>query len=356
MTLTDVDYYVRKIVPFAIFGVLFFILFYIAFRLIMSRSVTPVPSADTPIPAAPPDIYFGKLSRLNPSTSIEYPPEYTFLLDNVEGKPVTATQSARVFFLKQKPTRFGYLETAYTMAKNMKFDTALTRHILDGINVVFETDDKKAVIDIADYNFEYRVKYEQRPELFANPAIPPDSTVVENARQFLRTLLKYPTELSQGIYEIIYLKYNPETDTFVVVTDPDDANAVEVDFFRPDIDSHPVKPPRYFNSQNYVVLTYANKKAEIIKAQIKYFEKDDAHFGTYPLKSADAAYAQLTDGKGIIVSAGNNSSTVTINQMFLGYYDPDVYQEYLQPVYIFLGENGFAAYVPAVDEEYVEAP
>jgi hypothetical protein len=40
--------------------------------------------------------------------------------------------------------------------------------------------------------------------------------------------------------------------------------------------------------------------------------------------------------------------------MFLGYYDPDIYQKYLQPVYVFLGNNGFVAYVPAIKEEYVE--
>ena len=38
--------------------------------------------------------------------------------------------------------------------------------------------------------------------------------------------------------------------------------------------------------------------------------------------------------------------------MFLGYYDPDVYQEYLQPMYVFLGDNNFVAYLPAITDDY----
>lgn len=39
--------------------------------------------------------------------------------------------------------------------------------------------------------------------------------------------------------------------------------------------------------------------------------------------------------------------------MFLGYFDPDVYQEYLQPVYVFIGDDDFVSYVPAVSGEYL---
>jgi hypothetical protein len=39
--------------------------------------------------------------------------------------------------------------------------------------------------------------------------------------------------------------------------------------------------------------------------------------------------------------------------MFLAYYDPDIYQEYLQPVYVFVGEPNFIAYVPAISNEYL---
>jgi len=37
----------------------------------------------------------------------------------------------------------------------------------------------------------------------------------------------------------------------------------------------------------------------------------------------------------------------------LVYLDPDFYQPYLQPVYLFLGEDQFVAYVPAVSTNHL---
>ena len=47
------------------------------------------------------------------------------------------------------------------------------------------------------------------------------------------------------------------------------------------------------------------------------------------------------------------TTNITIRKMFLGYFDPDVYQEYLQPVYVFVGDGDFVGYVPAVSGEYL---
>ena len=99
-----------------------------------------------------------------------------------------------------------------------------------------------------------------------------------------------------------------------------------------------------FKDQNY----------KVIKSQIKYFDFDKQNFGIYPIKSGDEAFSDLTSGKGIIVSSGKNNNQISINQLLFGYFDPDSIQDYLQPIYIFLGKNGFAAYVSAVRNEYVE--
>ena len=99
-----------------------------------------------------------------------------------------------------------------------------------------------------------------------------------------------------------------------------------------------------FRDQNY----------KVIKSQIKQYDFDKQNFGIYPIKNGDEAFAELTSGKGIIVSSGKNSNQISINKLLFGYYDPDEIQDYLQPIYVFLGKNGFAAYVPAVRNEYLE--
>ena len=40
--------------------------------------------------------------------------------------------------------------------------------------------------------------------------------------------------------------------------------------------------------------------------------------------------------------------------MFTAYYFSDAYTQYLTPVYVFTGDNGFVAYVPAVSPLWVQ--
>lgn len=349
MTLTEITYYTRRSAPFVLLGMVFFVLFYFIIRLVFVQLAAKK--------TLPPPVYntlFGKLNKINFSSQIDYPPEATFTLDTIEGRPITATDGAKIFFLPKKVARFGYLQTAYLMAKTLDFNTTIIKHQLDGTNIVFDDGEKRLSVDITNFNFEYKLNYENSLELFDDSVLPDEKTIVENAKQFLRALNKYPEELTLGNQEIIYLNFDSITRDFAVVSSPEEANVVEVDFYRPDIDTFPVRPPRYFNSQNFVVMAFKNDNYKVIKAQVKFFEPDTKNYATYPVKTGEEAYAQLKKGKGVIVSSGLNTNQITITKMLLGYYDPDVYQPYLQPIYIFLGENGFAAYVPAVRDDFIE--
>lgn len=300
------------------------------------------------------DPIFGKITRIKFSHPIDYPPNPDFVLDTIEGEPMTATQTAKVYYLPQTPPRFGYLQTIYLMAQNLGFNMDLTKHKIEGENAIFQDEEKKLIIDIAKFNFEYQYDYTENEGIFENAVLASDDIIREKVKEFLRLLGRSPEELAQGKDNLIFLHYNSQTKEFDVVNNRNDANAVEIDFYRSDIDSFPIVAPKYFNSQNYVVVLFENEQYKILKAQVKFFEKEEQKVGIYPLKTGEQAWQELKEKKGVIVSAGRNNNQITIKKMFLGYYDPDVYQEYLQPVYVFLGENGFAAYVPAIKEEYME--
>lgn len=355
MTLTEVSYYSRKFAPFAVLGIVFFLIFYGILALIFTKVTRPpTTTTKTASPASVLDPVFGKISKIVTSSKIDYPPDASFILDTIEGKPVSATSSAKVFFLPPRAARFGYLQTSYLMAKTLGFDTTIIKHQLQATKALFEDSEKKAVIDITNFNFDYTYKYENIPELFTNSILPTDNIITENAKQFLRAVNKYPDELARGNQEIIYMHFDPSINDFTVVNSAESANAVEVDFYRPDIDGLSVRPPRYFNSQNYVVMIYNNDNYKVIKSQIKFFEKNDTNYGVYPLKTGEEAYNELIKGKGLIVSSGQSTNSITVNKMLLVYFDPDIQQQYLQPVYVFVGASGFAVYVPAVKNEYVE--
>jgi hypothetical protein len=348
MTLTEIVYYFRKLAPVIILSFIFCILFYFLIKLTwpMLFPPQPKPLATDPI--------FGKITRMKFTHVIDYPPNPDFILDTIEGEPVTATQTAKIFYLPQAPPRFGYLQTIYLMAQNLGFDTELTKHKIENEEAVFQDEEKKLTIDIANFNFEFKYNYENNEEIFTNAVLISEDLIKERIKQFLRILGKYSEELAKGRDNLIYLNYNTQTKELGVVDKISEANAFEMDFYRPDIDSFPIVSPKYFNSQNYVIMLFRNEQYKILKAQIRFFEKKDQKVGVYPLKSGKQAWQELKEKAGVIVSAGKNSNQLIIKKMFLGYYDPDVYQEYLQPVYVFLGDNGFAAYVPAIKEEYIE--
>ncbi len=168
-------------------------------------------------------------------------------------------------------------------------------------------------------------------------------------------LSNYPADFARSKPTIIYYTYNPES-TELTISDIPDAttNMVEVDFFRPEIEALPSNlstvTSKFPNSQNYVAMVFKDGDTKIVKAQVKYFETSEEQIGIYPLKTGDAAWEQLTTGKGCVVSGAPDITQVTIRKMFLAYYDPEDYQPYLQPVYVFIGSDNFVGYVPAVKD------
>ncbi len=75
---------------------------------------------------------------------------------------------------------------------------------------------------------------------------------------------------------------------------------------------------------------------------------------TYPIKSAQQAFDDLKNGKGYIASYNGSDSQILISNVFLAYYIGITDQDYLMPIIVFQGQNGFFAYVPAVTNDALQ--
>ena len=327
---------------------LFLLILLIFYYLIRVLILTITPAQQVTIFTDP---IFGKIKKpaitdAKPSSDLK------FKIDTIEGKPVTATDTAKVFFLPSTTTKFGYRERIYLIAKTLGFDTEIVKHKLDGKEAMFEDATRSLKIDITNLNFTYEYSFENDPQIFQNTVFPQKKESEDKATEFLRTVGRYPEELTQGKSNVVFISYNPEAKQMQLLQSNAKANMVEVDFYRPDQELYPVVSPKYFNSQNYVMMVIYADAYKIIKAQIKFYEKSDSQIGVYPVKTGDVAWEVLKSGKGFIIQNEANSQDIVIKKMFLGYYDPDIYQEYMQPVYVFLGDNNFVGYVPAVTDDY----
>lgn len=278
---------------------------------------------------------------------------FTFTLDTVAGQPVTATDAAQVFLFPAAKFQFDYLPKVYLMAKTFGFDTETIKHKLINNEAVFQDKKQRLAIDITTYNFRYDYDFRKDTKLVEAAETPDFESSKNTAINFLKSIDRYPAELARGDIAPIYMFYDKEASTAGVVTDPQEANMIEVDFYRQKVDQFLPMSPSYFNSQNYVMLMPNRGGAKVVSAQVRFFETSPTQIGTYPLISGQQAYNKLIGGKAILISPGSGKKDISIKTMLFAYFDPDVYQNYYQPIYVFTGDNDFVAYVPAVSEKWL---
>ncbi len=348
MTLTELSHAVRRAIIPSIIGLILLIVLYLGITRYLNYLASQRPKTIVIEPI------FGKINKLTLKKTFEYPEKPHFVLDTIEGQPKTATDTAHVYFLPPKITKFGYLQTLFLMAKKLGFHVDEIKHTIKNNTAMFEDEEKTLQIDITNYNFTYTYKYDNNPQIFDDVIFPEDTTIKEKIKEFLSDIGRYPEELAQGKEHISFLRYDTDTKQFAPTTRQNQADALEFDLYRPDIDEFPSVSPSYFGSQNYVLAVFKNDTYTVLKAQISFFEKEDEKVGIYPLKTGSEAWDEIKNKQGFIVAEGKNTDTITIKKMFLAYADPDIYQSYLQPVYVFLSADGFAGYVPALKTEYIE--
>ncbi len=355
MTLTEVSYYARKYMPFAILSVLVVLILYYSVKLTFIYIEAQKPVV-LPLDTSLGKIIVPQISKSSSSANLK------FKLDTVEGEPVIATEAAKVFFIPKNVPRFGYLEKIALVAKTLGFEISNITRQQEGNTFSFQGDNQSLSIDNATFNFTYDYDFQKDQSVFTDVVTPQKSDAERTASDFLKKIGRYPDELAQGKTNTIFMKYDPVENKVTPLQDRTDANLVEVDFYRPDIEGVPVVTPGYFNSQNYVMMVFygdnVEKPPKILRAQIKFFDKSSDQVGFYPLKSGKQAYEELSTGSpsAQVVSNKSTSGKITIKKLFLGYFDPEIYQEFLQPVFVFVGSDDFVGYVPAISSEYAVQP
>jgi len=354
MTLTEVNYYSRRFAPVLVIVLLVLLILFFGVKLLFTYLSSQKVTTTTTSALVSYDPVFDKI-KPTLTEDIEKSDQYTFVLDTLDGTPnfEEATSAAEVYFLPQKTASFGFLTKIYLMAKAAGFDTDITQHRLDDKMAIFNDGKNKLTIDIKTFNYTYSYTITHDDNV-TPPTLPVAETILFNeAATYMSAMGRYPEELARGERNIKYMRLDPETNEIIPLKSSESANIVEVDFFLPDKNGLPVVSSSYYNSQHYVMFLIGENKTKVIKAQVQYFDRSEDQIGLYPLRSAQQAWEDLKKGKGVVVSSQAKLGEIKVQKVFLAYYDPAVYQEYVQPVYVFLGNNEFVAYVSAVRDDYL---
>jgi hypothetical protein len=133
------------------------------------------------------------------------------------------------------------------------------------------------------------------------------------------------------------------------------AQFIKVDLFRADVDKTKVVSPATDKGIVSAILAFQTEGArQIVHVDYNYYPVDLEQSASYPLITPTEAWKRMQNGGGYIAGYNTAATSVTVREVTLAYYDSDIPQQFLQPVYVFSGDEGFVGYVPAVSDAWVE--
>ena len=350
-SLTETAYYTRRAINWTILG----IVGYIVLRIFWSLLVT-VYLAVFPPKAPPPNHAFGTLPAVKfPAPQASPSAQPIFQLQTIEGSVPAASPSANVYFMPKKGSNLLALSTAQAFAKRLSFSTT---PIPDPANKnIYRFDDATNQLrhlwyDIVTTNFVIQYDFQRDTGLFLNSRVPSVQEAKSEARNLLQTYGLYPDDLVGGDIRVTY--YRVSENTLVPVSSQSQADAAKADFFHPFIAATPVVGDNPSEGPISIIFSgSSNSKKRILQFRYTYLPVDYQTIATYSLKTSAQAWQELQAGNGYVIKYPK-TPLVTVRNVYLAYYDSVAPQTYLQPVFVFEGDDGFIAYVSAINPEYVE--
>jgi len=203
-------------------------------------------------------------------------------------------------------------------------------------------------MNIQNFSFNITTDYLSRAALLTNKNLPTESSAVSILKAFVKAGQELPEDIATASGTVSYYKsLGGELQPAVSLSD--------ADFLRVDINRFPIDGNKMFytpqgdeGALNGIISGSLSGQDQVVAVDYHYQSIDYTERQTYPLRTVSSAWQIVQAGEAYIARKGTDSSAM-IRGISLGYYDDTEEQDYLQPIYVFEGDNGFMAYVPAVD-------
>lgn len=304
-----------------------------------------------PKPLPPPTVGFGRLPKL-PFPEGEKTEGITFTAETPEGGLPTLTTQAKVFFMPQPSANLLSLDAAKERASDLGFDGGSPEEVSQ-TTYRFKHKSVSATIEINIVTGVFSLNYDLSADsslLQRRPPIP--EVAASETRAYLSSASLLPEDLT-GKTTNEFLR--PKEGKLSPVLSLADSNFVKINFFRKDYNELPVVTPKSDQSNVWFILSGSTEREkQFIGGEYHYFPVDESKFETYPVKTAETVWQELTTQEVYVVDVGSNKEgdNVKIRRIYLAYFDAGVPTEFLQPVVVFEGDGNFVAYVPAVTPDY----
>jgi len=336
----------RNIVKFAVIGLILFLAARMAFWAFVDYWKATHPPAPPP-----PTVGFGVLPPLAfPEQGQIATKQY--VLETPNGRFPEFSDRAAVFFMPktapsllnhekalQLATKLGYVFPPATVDERT-YRFTLTEPLVSTLD-----------LDIQDLTMTLQTDYLNRPDLLLKTESLTKFDAISSVKKYLTTAGTLTPDVATSAGEVIYLKSSGGEVTSAAVAA--DAQYVEVNLNRPPV----IGKYKLYTSEGdkgvirAVVAPLKGMTDTIVYLRNAYHPIDESFFHTYPLRPVREAWNALQNGDGFIAQGAQLEKAV-IRDVTLGYYEDLEGQMYLQPIYVFSGDNGFLAFVPALSSQF----
>ncbi|MBU0579419.1 hypothetical protein KKE34_02650 [Patescibacteria group bacterium] len=350
LTLTEATHFGRLFIKYG--GIMLAVL--IVGRIFLRSSIA-FWRAMNPPPPPPPTVGFGRLPTINfpEKTDKDKPESYT--LETPTGTTPGFGDRAKVFLMLRSTPSLLSDQRAKQIASSYNF---IFEPEVIGANIYrwrkSQPLEMQLEMDIFNHHFEISSNYLSLPELLANSNLPDDFEAVQRVKNFLKTTNLLPSDVASAAGEIVYLKsLGGELKQAVSFSD---ADFLQVDLNRFPINGiHRMFGPNGYEGAIHAIISGAlSGSSSIVSLDYTYQAVDYQQYETYPIRSSQQAWKILQSGEAYIADLGSQPAVI-IRKVMLGYFDSKEEQNYLQPIYVFEGDDGFLGYVSAISPEYVQA-
>lgn len=333
MTLTQAAALVKQTITFSAIALVVTIAGFIGYKIWYAYYLAHLPKVEEK-----PDTKFGILPAINFPASAVSTSNFTYSVDTVTGGlPKVGVDPGfekiiKVYFIPQTFATLLSSEKSQTLAE--KFGIGSPPEVLTETKYRFKDQNKTLLVDLDTGNFSYT------KEASPSGAITVDeNTLISGFEQTLSNLEVFKEDLRSGRSKVTYLKANGEVAVARISLWPGPIDKKTI--FTADSTRSPVTA---------VVYGSAGSLDNFLSLDFTYYPIDTTTFATYPIKTSEAAFDDLKNGKGVVLIAPSQPR-VSLTALSLGYYLPSSYSPYLQPIFIFEGPQ-FMAYVPATAEQF----
>jgi len=308
-------------------------------------------AARHPDPPAPPTVSFNKLPQI---VFPESQKEVTVSLETITGTTPELADQGLVYLVQSQKASLLALDKAKEQALRLGFTQepqALTEEDYRWLNEgkLPET----LEMNIINGSFTLRKNWQKDPTLLLEKNLSGKEEAILESKSFLQRAGLLSDDLKEAEVKVNYLKVSGSG--FQTALSLSEADFVRVDLFRASVEKAPFLTSDPDEGIIYILFSGSRiNYKRIIEVVYRYFPINYENSSTYPLKSSRLAWEELEKGQGFIASLDKNVTEVKVRKVSLAYFDGYKAQEFIQPIFVFEGDNNFKAYVPAITSEWLE--